>query len=149
MEERVAARVIKERAGNGDGVGNCDEWNGDTDGTMSSGSIDSKQVKTVLLAAGSQLTCYRSKVQGNSSPVLSWPPTNHAECLYRPARCGRGHGMLKIKQINNKSISQMPEVATTHLQCLHVTQPHRNLSTSVNPHLGPIRFVYFYRCIYL
>jgi len=22
-------------------------------------------------------------------------------------------------------------------------------STSVNPHLGPIRFVYFYRCIYL
>ena len=22
-------------------------------------------------------------------------------------------------------------------------------ATSVNPHLGPIRFVYFYRCIYL
>jgi len=24
-----------------------------------------------------------------------------------------------------------------------------SFSTSVNPHLGPIRFVYFYRCIYL
>ena len=23
------------------------------------------------------------------------------------------------------------------------------INTSVNPHLGPIRFVYFYRCIYL
>jgi len=33
----------------------------------------------------------------------------------------------------------------------HGTQPAVNCttSTSVNPHLGPIRFVYFYRCIYL
>jgi len=56
-DEAIAPSVEGKKAGNG--VGNCDEWSGDVDGTTSSSSIDSKQVKTALLAANSQHTCYR------------------------------------------------------------------------------------------
>jgi len=45
----IAPSIESERAG----IGNCDEWNGDVDGTTSGGSVDSKRAKTVLLAAGS------------------------------------------------------------------------------------------------
>ena len=47
----MAAREVSERAGNGGGVGNHDKWNGDGDDMTSGGSVDLKQVKTVLLAA--------------------------------------------------------------------------------------------------
>ena len=38
----MAAREVGERAGNGGGVGNHDERNGDGDDTTGSGSVDSK-----------------------------------------------------------------------------------------------------------
>ena len=70
----------------GDRVGNRDEWNGDVDGTTSGGSIDSKRVKTALLAVNSQHTRYRSRARGNGSPVSSWTPIQPTDRPYRLAR---------------------------------------------------------------
>ena len=84
-DELIAANVEGERVGNG--VGNHDEWSSDMDGITSSGSADLKQVKAALLAANSQHTHYRSRAQGNSSPVLSKPPTDPTECPYGRIRC--------------------------------------------------------------
>ena len=83
----MAVREVSQRAGNGSGVGNRDEWNGDSDDMTSGGSINLKRVKTVLLAAGSRHTSYRLRFQGNGSPVLSWPPIQPVNNPYGPARC--------------------------------------------------------------
>jgi len=53
--------------------------------------------------------------------VSSWTPTNHAKHPYGPTRRQRRRGKLKIERINDKSVSQMPEVETTHLQHAHAT----------------------------
>jgi len=119
-DEAIAPSVEGERAG--DWVGNRDERNGDADGTTSGGSIDSKRVKTALLAVNSQHTRYRSRARGNGSPVPSWTSTNHAKRPYGPARRQRRRGKLKIERINDKSVSQTPEVETTHLQRAHATR---------------------------
>ena len=105
-DEVVMARNVEERAGNGNGVGNRDKRSGDMDITTSSGSADSKQVKAALLAAGSQYTCYRSRFQGNSSPVSSGPPTSCAECPYGPTRCKCQCRKLKIECLNDMKVSQ-------------------------------------------
>ena len=101
----MAARELEERAGDSEGIGSHDERSGDMDSTTSSGSIDLVRVKTALLAANSQHTRYRLRAQGNSSPVSSWPPTNHAEHPYGSIRCKRRHRKLEIERLNDEKVS--------------------------------------------
>ena len=118
------ARNVEERAGNGNGVGNWDKQSSDVDNMTSGSSIDSKQVKVALLAAGSQYTCYRSRFQGNSSPVLSRPPTSCIECLYGPTRCKCRCRKLKIEHLNNKkSANATQEGETTYCGHASIVQP--------------------------
>jgi hypothetical protein len=117
-EERVAASVEGERVGNG--VGNRDEQRGDADGTTNGGSVDSKRVKTALLAAGSQLTYYRSRIQGYNSPVLPCTSIQPADRLYGPIRrCGTP----TIERINDKKVSKPQTNETAHLEHARAAQP--------------------------
>jgi len=136
-DEAIAPGVEGEKVN--DGVGNRDERSGDVDGTTSGGSVDSKRVKPALLTAGSQLTCYRSKAQGNSLPVSSWPPTNHAEPPYGPARRQRQREMLKIKRINDKKVSQTQQAEMTHQIRASAAQPPDILLQHSSRVAGPIR----------
>ena len=106
------------------------------DGTISGDSVDSVRVKTALLAANSQHTRYRSRAQGNSSPMSSWPPTNHAERPYGHVRWQRRHVRLKVKTIK---VSQTPEVETAYLERVCATQPHGNASRRAYRVIGPRR----------
>ena len=130
----IAPSIEGERVG--DGIENHDKRSGDVDDMTSSGSIDSKRVKAALLAAGSQHTHYRSRAQGNGSPVSSWPPTNHAEHPYGPARHNRRCRKLKIERINNNHAQRHK---TTHLRCAHGAQSSDILLKHCDRVVAPIR----------
>ena len=135
----MAAREVGERAGNGSGVGNRDERNGDDDDTTSSGSVDSKQVKTALLAANSQHTRYRSRFQGNGLPVLSWPPIQPVNNPYGPARHKHRRGKLKIECLNDKKSAKPDMIETAHLERASAVQPHGSTSNRVHGVYRPSR----------
>ena len=100
---------------------------------MTSGSsIDSKRVKTALLAANSQHTRYRSRFQGNSLPVLSWPPIQPVNDQYGSARHKRCCGKLKIKHLNDKKSAKLDMIETAHLECASAAQPHGSTSNRVH-----------------
>ena len=138
-DEVMAVREVGERAGNGSGVGNRDEWNGDGDDTTSSGSVDSKRVKTALLAANSQHTCYRSRFQGNGLPVLSWPPIQPVNNPYGPARHKHRRGKLKIERLNDKKSAKPDMIETAHLERASAVQPHGSTSNRVHGVYRPSR----------
>jgi len=124
--EQIVARVVDETTGDGNG-----RWNGgdgSVDGTTSGNSIDLTQVNAALLATDSQQTRSRRITRNDDLPVSSWPPIQPADRPYGPARHQRRPGKLKIEQINDKSISQTPEVETTHLQRRRFAQPCENPS---------------------
>lgn len=114
-EEQVTVRAVDETAGNDDGDRNGGDRN--MNSTTSIGNVDSTQVEAVLLA------------------VLSWPPTNHAEHPYEPARRQHQRGKLKIKCIK---VSQARNGKTTHLQHTHAMRPPEIPSQHSNRVIGPI-----------
>jgi len=71
---------------------------------------------------------YSRRTRIRNLPVSPRPPIQSSERPYGPTRRERRRGMLKIKQINDKSVSQMLEVETAYLRRAHVTQPHGNAS---------------------
>jgi len=77
--------------------------------------------------------------QKYNSPVSFWPPIQPTDCPYRPARHQCQCRKLKIERINDKSVSQTPEVKMTHLGCTRATQPPNIPSKQHNRVVGPIR----------
>ena len=125
-EEAIAPKVIDETAGNGDGDRNG--GGGAVNGTTSSGNVDSTRVEAALLATDSQQTRSGRITRKHSLPVSSEPPIQPAEQPYGLIRRQLRRGKLKIERINDKGVSQMPEVETTHPQRVRFAQPHENPS---------------------
>ena len=88
-------------------------------GTTSNFSVDSTRVNAALLATDSQQTRSSQIPRRYDSPVSSWPPTNHAEHPYGPARHNRRRGKLKIERINDNHAQRCK---TTHLRRAHGAQ---------------------------
>jgi len=124
--EAVVARIVDETTGDGDG--NRNGGDGDVHGTTSSGHIHSRRAEKALLAADSQHTRSSQVSRRYNSPVPPRPPIQSADRPYGPARHQRRRRKLKIERINDKSISQTPEVETTHLQRGRFAQPRENPS---------------------
>jgi len=121
--EAIVARIVNETTGNG--VGDRNGGDSDVDGTTSGGNVDSIRVKAALLATESQRMRYSRRTRIRNLPVSPRPPIQSSERPYGPARRQHRHGKLKIEQINDKSVSQTPDVETAHLGHTHVTQPPR------------------------
>ena len=86
----------------------------------------------MLLAANSQHTRYRSRFQGNGLPVLSWPPIQPINNLYRPARCKRRRAKLKIERLNDKKSAKLDMIEMAHVECASAAQPHGSTSNRVH-----------------
>ena len=124
--EAIAPKVVDETAGGGDG--NRNGGDGDVHGTTSSGHVHLKRVEKALLAIDSQLKRQSQRTRNGDSPVSSWPPIQPTDRPYGPARHQLRRSKLKIEQINDKGVSQMPEVETTHPQRVRFAQPRENPS---------------------
>ena len=118
--EAMVARIVDETTGNG--VDNRNGGDGDVNGMTSSGNIDSTQVEAALLATDSQQTRSCQITRKYDLPVSFWPPIQPADRPYGPARHKRRRGQLKIKRINDKSVSQTLEVETAHLEHARAAQ---------------------------
>jgi len=107
--------------------------------TTSNVSVDLTRVKAALLATDSQQTRSSRITRTGNLPVSSWPPTNHTERLYGPARPKRQRRKLKIERINDKNVSKTQTIETAHLWNAHGAQPPDILSKWRNRVFGPIR----------
>ena len=104
MDENVEAPVEGEKDGGGD-----DEHDGDVDGTISSGDVDSNRVEAVRLTAESQQTHNNARTWQNDLPVSPGQPANPFHGVPRTSRQRR---TITFKPRN---ISQMCKVKLTYL----------------------------------
>ena len=129
--EAIAPNV-GERAGDGGG----DRDGGDEGGTTSSGSIDSVQVNSVLLAVKSQYMRQNQRKRNGDSPMPSEPPIQHTERPFGPIRSWRRHRGLKVEPIN---ISQTPKVEKTYHGRTNAAQPPENSLKRPHRVIGLVR----------
>ena len=89
----------------------------------------------VYLFFGNQSKYVRGRPNSGACHPIAFIPTVSAVLFHEVIQAS--HACLKSAARNHSSIR------------IHNCKEKGPECTSVNPHLGPIRFVYFYRCIYL
>ena len=105
--EDVEASVEVEMAGSKD-----EECDGDVDGTVSGGNIDSNRVEAARLAAKSQQTRNNAKTQRNDLPVSPGQPANPQMPCHGLPRTNRRRRTITFEPRN---ISQTRKVKITYL----------------------------------
>ena len=107
MDENVEASVEGEKDG-----GRDDECNGDVDGTISGGDVDSNRVEAAQLTANSQQTRNNARTQRNDLPVSPGRPANPRIPCHGVPRTNRQRRRITFEPGN---ISQTRKVKIAYL----------------------------------
>ena len=92
--------------------GRDDDCDGDVDGTVSGGDIDSKQVEAARLTAESQQTRNNARIQQNDLPVSPGQPAHSRIPFHGVPRTSRRRRRISFEPIN---ISRTRKVKITYL----------------------------------